>query len=219
MTSENYILSIETSGNTCGVAISCDNILIAEYNVFKPNSHDKVLAELIKRIVKDCDISFDQLKAIALSSGPGSFTGLRIGTAIAKGLCFNNTMKLLPVPTLDAIAYYFSTNFSESKLDIISFLPSNKDLYYHQKYNTDLAIKSDIELSTINEIIFNNPEAEMICGVISPKDSELYKKIKIITLTAGLISKLADKLYYEGKFADAEEFTPLYVQDFIPKTK
>ncbi len=219
MTSDNYILIIETSGNTCGVALSCDNTIIAEYNVFKQNSHDKVLADLIKRIVNDCDISFDQLKAVAVSSGPGSFTGLRIGAAIAKGLCFNNSMKLISVPTLHAIAFNCSDNSSTIKSDIISIIPSNKDLYYNQKYNTELSTQTGIELSSISEIINNKQDNEIICGVLSKNDSELSQTIKNLTLTAGLMAKLADKLYSEDKFVDSDEFTPLYIQDFIPKTK
>lgn len=219
MISGNYILTIETSGNTCGVAISCDSSLIAEFNVFKPNSHDKVLAGLIKKIVQDSDIGFNDLKAVAVSSGPGSFTGLRIGAAIAKGLCFNNEIKLISIPTLEAIGHHLANFLSDFETDIITILPSNKELYYFQKFDPSLSVKSKIKLAPISEIINNKLENELIGGVISSNDSVIYPSIKSLTLTASLISKFADKLFSECKFVEADEFTPLYIQEFIPKTK
>ena len=214
--SEDYrILSIETSGKTCGVAISSGDGLIGEYNVFKANSHDKILAESIKKILNDTNTKIDEINAVALSSGPGSFTGLRIGAAIAKGLCFNNEMKLIAVPTLSAIAH---SSIGIDK-ECIAVIPSNKELYYYQTFDNNSNPKSEILLSDFNSIISQKQESQFITGIIP--NTEFLRKDEIVSvdLTAGMIARSAAKYFEESNFVDSEQFTPMYVQDFIPKTK
>ena len=99
------ILSLETSGKTCGVAISRDNEIIAEKAIYEHNTHDRLLAKSVNELLDDVKLDINDLDAVALSAGPGSFTGLRIGAALAKGLCFDNKIKFIPVPTLESIAY------------------------------------------------------------------------------------------------------------------
>jgi tRNA threonylcarbamoyl adenosine modification protein YeaZ len=153
-----YILSIESSGKVCGIALLSfennrlnfennnfenNNILtnfelLSEYNIYVGNKHDRFLAELCHRILNDNDLRVDDLSGVAVSIGPGSFTGLRIGSALAKGLCFTvdeenevdekneenktHSIKLIAVPTLKALAYRVneflkSVNYFENNID------------------------------------------------------------------------------------------------------
>ena len=78
------ILAVECSSKICSVSIGIDGRTIAEYNILRDNSHDKELAELTKKIVADCGLSFDEISAIAISAGPGSLQVLELARALPK---------------------------------------------------------------------------------------------------------------------------------------
>ena len=99
------ILAIETSGAICGVAVHDGAHIVALREDDRPRIHDEVLMSQIQGVLGDAGISFAQLTAVACSVGPGSFTGIRIGLSAAKGLCFSLNIPLVPVPTLDALAF------------------------------------------------------------------------------------------------------------------
>ena len=177
---KNYILAIETSGKVCGTALIAipnnynefpESTIIAEYNIYEGNKHDKFTAELCKRIVEDFGLNFNDLSAVAVSIGPGSFTGLRIGTAIAKSICFDdsfcqkfdenylsNQIKLLTVPTLQALADNAINFVNLTKLNrtndfqILSIIPSHANLIYHQLFNNMNETLTNIGFSEINEV-------------------------------------------------------------------
>ncbi len=211
------ILSIETSGATCGVAISKGDKLLAEYSIFANNLHDKILAELTNRLMSDLQISFDNLNAIAVSAGPGSFTGLRIGVAFAKGLCFNDTPQLIEIPTLEAYAYAGIEFAQAMKVnEIVSLIKSHQDLYYIQKFNTLAEKITEIEMIQLEELLNMNYENSIIVGADIGKGRTLSG---LERLTPIFVSKLAFKKYNNNEFKNAESFIPLYSQEFIPKTK
>lgn len=124
------ILGIETASETLSVAIAREHEVIAEYLIRKKNIHDTMLSELTKQILSDNELSAEQLGGIAVSSGPGSFTGLRIGMSFAKGLAYGASLQLVCVPTFDSIAYMISqTNLlNEIPLSVI-FDARREDVY------------------------------------------------------------------------------------------
>ena len=97
------ILSIETSTEVCSVAIHNQELLIAEKESVEAYSHAERLAPLIEEILKDNNISRKELTAIAVSAGPGSYTGLRIGISTAKGLCYALDIPLITIGTLESM--------------------------------------------------------------------------------------------------------------------
>ncbi len=99
------ILGIESASLTASAAIWEDDILTAEYTVNHKKTHSQTLLPMIDEIVKMTETDLETLTAIAISGGPGSFTGLRIGSATAKGLGLALKKPLIHVPTLDAMAY------------------------------------------------------------------------------------------------------------------
>ena len=99
------ILAIESSGLTASAAIAEDEALLAEYTVNFKKTHSQTLLPMIDEIVKMIGMDLKELDAVAVSEGPGSFTGLRIGSATAKGIALALEKKIVPVPTLDALAY------------------------------------------------------------------------------------------------------------------
>ena len=98
------ILSIESSGNICSVALHKNGELLAFIESDEPNIHSQKLAVFIKEICAIQNIEINKLSAIAVSEGPGSYTGLRIGVSIAKGICYASKLPLIAVDTLQSLA-------------------------------------------------------------------------------------------------------------------
>ncbi|HEY6438175.1 MAG TPA: tRNA (adenosine(37)-N6)-threonylcarbamoyltransferase complex dimerization subunit type 1 TsaB, partial [Ignavibacteriaceae bacterium] len=99
------ILSLETSAKVCSVAIHDNERLVVTSEIHIEQSHASKLAVLIEEVKKKAGIELNQLSAVAISSGPGSYTGLRIGTSTAKGLCFSLNLPLISVGSLELLAF------------------------------------------------------------------------------------------------------------------
>ena len=99
------ILAIEASSLVASVAIMTDDIITAEYTMNHKITHSQTIMPMIDEIVKRCEADLSELDAIAVSGGPGSFTGLRIGSATGKGLAQALNIPIVHVPTLDAMAF------------------------------------------------------------------------------------------------------------------
>ena len=100
------ILCIETTTTNCSVALSVDGIVVSLKEENDKNySHAENLHLFIEKVLVKSEITKDKLDAVAVSKGPGSYTGLRIGVSAAKGLCFSLEIPLISIPTLEALAY------------------------------------------------------------------------------------------------------------------
>ena len=99
------ILGLDSSGIVASVAIVEDENLIAEYTVNYKKTHSQTLLPMLDELVKMTELDLDTIDAIAVAAGPGSFTGLRIGSATAKGLGLALKKPLVEIPTVDALAY------------------------------------------------------------------------------------------------------------------
>ncbi len=213
-----FILSIETSGNLLGIGITDTKEVIAKVEYFMPNLHDRLLAKTVKEIMQDLKISFEEIKAVAVSAGPGSFTGLRIGLAFAKALCFDESIKFIPVPVLDAFAFTASEyiNLLDCK-KIIATVPSHKNLLYFREYDKDLNPLSEIlmeEYDTFTNLDFSDT---LLIGEFSRFESN-YKTIgHLNSLIIENIMAYANKQFINNNFTNPSEFIPIYVQDFVPK--
>ncbi len=97
------ILAIDTTGRNCGVAL-WDNDLVAHRLIASELRHSEILLNVVDKLLEENNVKSSSIKAIAVSSGPGSFTGLRVGMAAAKGLCYSWQIKFIAIPTLDALA-------------------------------------------------------------------------------------------------------------------
>jgi tRNA threonylcarbamoyladenosine biosynthesis protein TsaB len=102
---KSMILSIETSTEVCSVALHSEGKLLTSYELFTEKSHATSLTLLIDSILKQANVNMSRLKGVALSQGPGSYTGLRVGTSVAKGLCYALEIPLYAVSTLLAMAH------------------------------------------------------------------------------------------------------------------
>lgn len=143
------ILAIESSSLVASVAIAEDDRLIAEYTTDYKKTHSETLMPMIEGICKMTETDPQDLDAVAISKGPGSFTGLRIGAATAKGLCLALGIKLIPVSTLAAMAYNF---YGSDKL-IVPIMDARRDQVYTgiygfvQEYETEFCY----DCATVNK--------------------------------------------------------------------
>lgn len=213
------ILAIETTGQTCSVALTNGEEITSEITIHIGNRHDELLSHIIKQIVDFDKLSMDNIDAVAVSSGPGSFTGLRIGGSVAIGLSFSGTPKLISVPTLSAIAH---NSIDYAKLSnsnrIISTMPSHKNILYYQIFDNSANPLSEIEFTEREDIVDIFRSEDLITGPGVKIIQEEYNK-KLSTLTAEAIAKYAHKLYINKEFTDSSEYEPMYIQKFKPKTK
>lgn len=199
------ILALETSGSVCSVALETPTFF-GEYTVDGNNIHDELLAELVSRITNDAKTAIADLDAIALSAGPGSFTGLRIGAALCKGLCYGGSPKFITIPTLKAYAYKALCHAKDLNINqIFTYIPSQKDYIFYQKFDLDLNPINDIEIEEIDKL------------------NELAKGFYInantsTKITAKTILTLAKIMYSDCHFEDVEMFEPSYIQEFKPNT-
>ncbi|MER3328411.1 MAG: tRNA (adenosine(37)-N6)-threonylcarbamoyltransferase complex dimerization subunit type 1 TsaB, partial [Candidatus Kapaibacterium sp.] len=163
--SEIRILAIESSGINSGIAIGTDKELIYESSLYLKHSHDETLAHQIKLTLELLKTSVDDFNAVAVSSGPGSFTGLRVGTAIAKGLTFGNHPKLIDVPTMTAFAVVASEFAISLKVQsIFVIIPSNKDYFFVQEFSQIGEFKTEPTLYSKEEVRNIYMDGSVVCG-------------------------------------------------------
>lgn len=216
------ILAIETSGKTCGIALVVGNALRAEYSYIHKTVHDELLASLVSRVLEDSALTIADIDAIAVSAGPGSFTGLRIGASLAKGLCFGGMPKLIAVPTLSAMASAGDEVAQTFGADsIIAFSHSHKDVFYFQKFLPDSSPVSEVQIAGEAYIRNSLSSKAVICSdgslVIDPKSciylSGLQRMSPRFTIRQGL------RMYHRNEFINPDEFSPKYEQDFVVFSK
>jgi len=149
------ILSIESSNNVCGVAISENYDYIDSINEYGEHLHDKYLAQMIYDILSKNNIKLNDIDFISFNIGPGSFTGLRIGAALIKGLTFNSNIKIIPLSYFDIIFYNIYEKIdckNYEQILIISY--SGKENYYFCKFDIKRQkILSEYKIYSKDEII------------------------------------------------------------------
>jgi tRNA threonylcarbamoyladenosine biosynthesis protein TsaB len=131
------ILGIDTASAACSVAIANETTIVSEQSLLIPQIHSEKLVPLINDTLQTARLDFHELDGIAVSIGPGSFTGLRIGLSVAKGLAFSAGMPLVSVGTLEAIAYdLFWRNKIGDAENILSLIDARRDEVYAAMYKT-----------------------------------------------------------------------------------
>ncbi|MDB5033038.1 MAG: Inactive of metal-dependent protease, putative molecular chaperone [Chlorobi bacterium] len=216
------LVAIETTGDTCGVALFDGNTLRGELHVEMPRSHDRLLAHLFQQLLEATEVTPREIKSFAVSVGPGSYTGIRIGMSFAIGASLATGAAIIPVPTLDAIAFdvrYLGNVSHRSR--VISLISAGRGGLYAGLYEITPEFNRLTETKTIpasqippllDENVFAaGPGASLIdasCSDNIAVDSE--------RLTAAAIGRLGLYLSYRGVGSTAEDIRPLYISDYTP---
>jgi tRNA threonylcarbamoyladenosine biosynthesis protein TsaB len=218
------ILSLETSTNVCSVALHDDGKLVASSEIHIEQSHASKLALLIDDLKRLSDFPLNKLAAVAISSGPGSYTGLRIGTSTAKGLCYALNIPLIAVGTLDLLASHVNKyNLTENLL--IPMIDARRMEVYCQVTNAKLYNITPVEAKIIdessfvdllesNQITFFGNGADKCQEVIKHKNAFFLKEVYPSAIQLG---RIAFEKFSEQKSEDLSSFEPFYLKDFIAK--
>ncbi|WP_108802209.1 tRNA (adenosine(37)-N6)-threonylcarbamoyltransferase complex dimerization subunit type 1 TsaB [Aquimarina sp. Aq107] len=215
-----YILCLETSTTNCSVALSKDGKVIAFKEDYDTKySHAERLHQFITIVIKEAGIALDKLDAIAVSKGPGSYTGLRIGVSAAKGLCFGLNIPLISVSTLKGLALQVKS----TECFIIPMLDARRMEVYSAVFSSDYKQVRTIEAEVLSEDSFSmyleNKQVYFIGnGVAKFEEICSHKNAKFITdklPSAVEMGILGYTKFLEEDFEDVSYFEPYYLKDFV----
>jgi len=215
-----YILNIETATKNCSVSLAKNGETIVSKELNNGNySHAEKLHQFIKQVVEESEIELTELKAIAVSKGPGSYTGLRIGVSAAKGLCFALDIPLIAIDTLQALA--LSTSISKGL--IIPLLDARRMEVYSAVFNSENKINREVRAEIISEDSFstylNEQEVYFVgdgvekCKGIITHNNATFIDDKLPS--ANEMSKLSFEKYKKNDIEDVAYFEPFYLKDFV----
>lgn len=216
------IISIETSTPVCSLAIHDKGQLLAKELIQKEQSHSSTLNLAIEHLLIICGLSLDDIEAIAVSKGPGSYTGLRIGTSTAKGLCYAKDIPLISINTLEAMAYNVS-RFNTSNAMLCPMLDARRMEVYAMLFDQSLNVIEDTRpvildsesysnyLSSKEVLFFGNGAVK----VSKVTDSVNAKVIEGVIPDAQFIGELANKKFENKDFEDVAYFEPFYLKEFM----
>lgn len=218
------ILSLETSTEVCSVAVHDNTRLLATAEVHIPQSHASKLTVLVDQVLTAAGSKYDELSALAVTSGPGSFTGLRIGTSVAKGICYGLDIPLIAVSSLDVMAsrmhkydvhaHYLCPMIDAMRMEVYCEL-LNADLEVIYPVQSKIIDPSSFgELLEEHKILFFGNGAEKCKDVIVHPNAHF---VSGIYPEASQLGVLAFGYFNENKFVDVMAYEPAYLKEFIAK--
>ena len=219
------ILNLETATTNCSVSVAKDGKLLAIKEHDTPNySHSEQLHLFIQQILTEADLEVSKLDAIAVSKGPGSYTGLRIGVSAAKGLCFSLDVPLIAIATLKSMAYQVKQNNIDF---IVPVLDARRMEVYSAVFNRHLRQVRETEAEIIDvhsfaqfakkgNVLLVGNGAEKCSGHLRHPNFDFDTSV---IPSAREMATLSHKKYEAGAFEDVAYFEPYYLKDFILQKK
>lgn len=218
------ILNIETSSKICSVAVTSDGMI--EYHIESEGEmeHAKLLGVYVDKALEDMARREVELDAVAVSSGPGSYTGLRIGMSMAKGLCFAKNLPLITIPTLEILATkaMFGIREPQGNELLIPLIDARRMEVYCAVYdfalNTIQAPEAKIlDENSFEELMSNNKCIFIGDGVTKAKEIIQHKNAIFATNIMPIaidMTALSERAYRNGHFANIAYVTPFYLKDY-----
>ena len=211
------ILNIETSSKNCSVSLSSTGKLLSHFEL-EDNKyrHSELLTSTIQDILSNEKLNVKDLDAISIGVGPGSFTGLRIGFSVAKGLCYPNKIKLIGISTLKILA-----NSLDSKSNnIIALINDKGNYFYLSKYNSELDELIPPRIEFIDHEFLNKMIDNSTTIVVNDSssyhliDKILNKKVNLIknVISSSNMTSLSKKSFNNNEFEDIAYAEPVYVK-------
>lgn len=214
-----YILNIETATKNCSVSIAKDGETVAlrEY-AGEGYAHAEKLHVFIGEVLTESDISIEHLNAVAVSQGPGSYTGLRIGVSAAKGLCYALTIPLIAVDTLELLARKIAADSGV----IIPLIDARRmeaytavfDLDYNKIRDTQAEIITEASFSEYNTPVHILGDGAAKCIGVLPED-KIVHHAHVLYPSAAQMGALSWSKYQKKDTVDVAYFEPFYLKDFI----
>ena len=221
------ILNIETSTDVCSVAISDSGQVIFNKEDHSGPNHAVKLGVYVDEALDFLDSHGLPLQAVAVSCGPGSYTGLRIGVSMAKGICYGRGVKLIAVPTLElmAVPVLLGEHPEEEDALIVPMLDARRMEVYAEVLDRALKVVRPIQADIVDadtyreylnqhHVYFFGNGAAKCMETINHPNAHLVEGIEPL---AKNMAPLAEKRFVEGKFEDVAYFVPFYLKDFVAK--
>lgn len=223
------ILNIETSTEVCSAALARDGRIINHRESLNGQNHAKLLTLFINELLEESNISADQLDAVAVSGGPGSYTGLRIGVSVAKGICYASRLPLIAITSLEAMAHYVIHNLE-------SILPCEKEnLLFcpmidarRMEVYTSFYDKSGVQIRGIQADIidhqsylpFLDSNSVLFFGNGADKCRESITHpnaifINNVVTSSSYMVPLSERSFNSHNFANVAYYEPFYLKDFV----
>ena len=224
------ILQLETATPVCAVALSIDGKTIAFKEETAQNIHSSKLTLFINEVMEQANIKFNDLDAVAVSKGPGSYTGLRIGVSTAKGLCFALDKPLIGINTLAMMASGFLSEYFNYSGLVCPMLDARRMEVFTAVFDHQLNEVESTNAKIVDEnsflthldehlVTFIGNGAEKCHGMINHKNA---KFISSNFNSAVNMSSIANAAFNDKNFEDVAYFEPFYLKDFVftaPKKK
>ena len=226
------ILNIETATRVCSVSLSDNGNVVSIQESKIKNSHAEKITLFSEQVIYKSGISFSDLDAIAISKGPGSYTGLRIGVSTAKGFCYSLDIPLISIGTLPALAHGMIEKIMKEGKNPENFLfcpmiDARRMEVYTALYNHKLEEIKKVEAKIITEdsfgtwlqkgkqIIFFGDGASKCKSVLSENLGAVFTEEEFLP-SAAYMANLAEEKFQKKEFEDVAYFEPFYLKDFIP---
>jgi tRNA threonylcarbamoyladenosine biosynthesis protein TsaB len=232
------LLGIETATTVCAAAVVRDGQLLAEELIDERNVHAERLMGMIDGVLRTTGMALEQMDGIAVSIGPGSFTGLRIGLSVTKGLAYASGKPIVPVPTLTGLARKTSDALGEPDGSVLMILPlldaRRGDVYcalYRHGGGTpqELWDQRLMSLEAVGDAVHEMPllltgDMRVALGqMIQTRFPERAEQIQIVSddvarCSAAAIARVGEQLLGQGGSADPELLEPQYLREFLTTT-
>jgi len=225
-----HILALETTSSICSVALFRDDQLLGISELQIEKSHSSHITILIKQLLHNCQVSLPQLAAVAISGGPGSYTGLRIGSSTAKGLCHALDIPLIEVSTLQALTteailytpqlqdFLYCPMIDARRMEVYTCMLSDSLAEIAPVAPVILEETSFQDILIDNKIIFFGSGAAKFSEIIINSTNASF--IPGIKLTAKYMGKLAFDKYNKAAFENVAYYEPFYLKEvYITKSK
>ncbi|MFN4082626.1 MAG: tRNA (adenosine(37)-N6)-threonylcarbamoyltransferase complex dimerization subunit type 1 TsaB [Bacteroidia bacterium] len=221
------ILCIETTTEVCSVAVFNGNELLYEKNFPDGNMHASHLHLLIDDVLKVAEVKLKYIKAIAVSKGPGSYTGLKVGVASAKGLCYALSVPLIAVDTLYSLTFGFNRqNNTQANSILIPMLDARRMEVYTAVFNNSTHLLEQTQAKIIDETSFATYSNNIVYffgnGALKCKPvlQHVFNNASFnpFLCNAKYLGILAQQAYEKKMFEDLAYFEPFYLKDFVTTT-
>lgn len=213
------LLHIETSTKVCSVALSENGQLI---HIIEESSdayiHSERLTVFIEQITKEKNWKLSELDAIVVTSGPGSYTGLRIGVSTSKGLCYALKKPLIAVNTLESIASLAQKKYPNKS--ICAMIDARRMEVFSTIFNSNLEVIKPLSADILEENTYQEFTPFVVCGDGAGKVKEIWKD-RNLTIDDAIVSsasgqvEIAFKKFQKKEFEDVAYFEPKYLKDFV----
>lgn len=221
------ILNIETATNICSVSIARKGKLLGSKESRDDKSHASLLTVFIRELISELQLEFSDLDAVAVSKGPGSYTGLRIGVSTAKGIAYGAGIKLIGVPTLQAMALGVARRFTSIRSDknilLCPMIDARRMEVFTALYSSDIILYKEISAEIIHpeifteilqkkEIWFFGNGSEKCRNVIRHPNARFIDGVEA---SSTWMTEIAENSFQKEQFEDIAYFEPFYLKDFI----